>query len=207
MKKYQKILALALGLLMAMPAMAQFRYGAVAGPTLTNLKFKQELAPTSQTPGFQAGVIGELMFPGIGFGIDLGLLYNLQGAKVYLGAKEIWASQGWGNERLMLHQLNIPFHLRFRWTRLNGFEDVMAPFVFGGPDFSILLAHGKCSAIDYAGGDVGLTAGVGVEIHRNWQISGSYTWGMTYALKTALLQNYSATTRQWTLRLTYYFRQ
>lgn len=191
---------------MTLPASAQFRYGVVAGPTLTDLHFKQDLASVSQTVGGQAGVMGEMMFPGIGFGLDFGFLYNMAGAKVNLGDKEIWASQGYGNERLMLHQLQIPLHLRFKWTRMNGLEDTVAPFVYGGPDFSILLGHSKCKAMEYAGGDLGLTAGLGVELFKRWQVSGSYTWGMTYLLKTRLLDNYSARGRQWTVRVVYFLK-
>lgn len=186
-------------------ANAQFRYGPIMGGTLTNLHFKQDLATVKKTPAFQAGIQGELMFPGIGFGIDLGLLYNLGGAKVNLGEKEIWSSQGYGNERLMLHQLTLPVHLRFKYTRLNGLEEYLAPFVYGGPDFNINVMHSNCKAMDFSGGDVSLVAGLGVELYKKWQVSGSYTWGMTYAMKTKLLTDYSARTRQWTIRLAYLF--
>ena len=39
---------------------------------------------------------------------------------------------------MYLHMLEIPLHLRFKWTRMNGLEDYIAPFVYGGPDFSIV---------------------------------------------------------------------
>ncbi len=201
----KKLLLTIIALMAVVAANAEFRYAGIAGPTLTNLSFKQDLVTVSQTPGFQAGVQGEMMFPGLGFGIDLGLIYNMAGAKVNLGEKLIWQSQGYGDERIMLHQINIPFHLRFKYTRLGGLEDYFAPFVYGGPDFSILVGHSKCDAIKFAGGDLGLTAGIGFELWRNWQVSGSYTWGMTYALKTKLLQDYSARNRQWTLRVAYFF--
>ena len=189
----------------AAPAAAQFRRSAVAGAVISNLKFKQDLVDVSSTTGFQAGLLGELMFPGLGFGIDFGAIYNMGGAKVNLGQREIWASQGYGEDRIMLHQLNLPFHLRFKWTRLEGLEDIIAPFVFGGPEFNILLAHSKCDAMDFAGGDLSLTAGLGFELWRNWQISGSYTWGMTYSMKAKILTDYSARGRQWTIRLTRFF--
>ena len=186
-------------------ARAEFRLAPIAGGTITNLKFKQDLVKVSQVAGFQAGVQGEMMFPGIGFGIDLGLIYNLAGANVNLGERKIWASQSFGKERVMLHQLNIPFHLRFKYTRLNGFEDILAPFVYGGPDFNITVAHNNCGAFDVPGGDLSLTAGAGVEIMRRWQLSASYAWGMTYSIRTSLLTDYSARTRQWTVRLAYFF--
>ncbi len=186
-------------------ASAQFRRAAVVGVNFNNLNFKQDLVGVSSTVGYQAGIQGELMFPGIGFGMDLGLFYNQMGAKVNLGQKLIWSSLGYGNEQIYAHQIQIPVHLRFKWTRLNGFEEKLAPFIYGGPDFSITVAHGKCDAIKYSGGDLGLTAGIGAEIYRNWQLSGSYTWGMTYLLKTKLLDDFSAQNRQWAVRLAYFF--
>ncbi|MCC8113939.1 MAG: PorT family protein [Bacteroidales bacterium] len=205
MRFYKILLAAVVLLGAAMPATAQFRYAGIVGGLITNLHFKQDLAPVSKVGGFQAGVLGELMFPGIGFGIDLGAIYNMGGANVDLGDKLIWSSEGYGKTRVMLHQLQIPFHLRFKWTRMGGFEDTLAPFVYGGPEFNILLGHNRCKAIDYSGGDLSLAVGGGVEILRRWQLSASYTWGMTYALKTKLLTDYSARTRQVTVRLAYYF--
>ena len=186
-------------------AKAQFRYGPVVGVTLNSLVFKQDLVDVTQQVGYMAGIQGELMFPGIGVGIDLGLFYNQQGAMVKLGQKEIWASEGYGSERVYLHNIQIPVHLRFKYTRLNGIEDKIAPIVFGGPEFNIQVAHGRCDAFKYSGGDLGLTAGVGAELFRRWQVTGSYTWGMSYALNTKLLDDFSAQSRQWTVKVAYFF--
>lgn len=184
---------------------AQFRWGPTVGANLTDLTFKQDLVEVDRVAGYSAGVQGEFMFPGIGFGIDLGLIYNQKGAKVNLGEKRVWSSLGYGDERAYLHYVQIPLHLRFKWTRMNGLEDIIAPFVFGGPDFTILAAHGGCEAFDYAGGELGLSVGGGIELLKRYQISFSYNWGMTYALKTKLLDNFSARNREWNIRLTYLF--
>lgn len=205
----RKIYALLLALLVALgasfSASAQFRFAGVAGGNITDLKFKQDLVGVGQMGGFQAGVTGELMFPGIGLGMDIGLLYNMANAHVNLGDRPIWASQGYGREHLMLHQLNIPLHLRFKYTRLGGLEYIIAPFVYGGPDFTITLGHNKCEAMEWAGGDIGLTAGGGVELWRRWQLSVQYTWGMSYVVRTRLLSDFNARTRIWSVRLSYYF--
>lgn len=198
------ILAVFVGLFPAATS-AQFRYAPVAGVTVNNLVFKQDLINVWQQAGYTAGIQGELMFPGIGFGIDLGLMYNQQGAKVGLGEKEIWSWEGYGNERVYIHSLLIPVHLRFKYTRLNGFEEKIAPLVYGGPDFNIQIAHGRCKAFEYSGGDLGLTVGGGAEIFQRWQLTVSYTWGMTYVLRTRLLDDFSARSRQWMVRVTYFF--
>lgn len=204
-RKLVSVIILAVAMLLPLSSNAQFRRSVVAGVNINDLVFKQDLAGVSSLVGAQAGVEGELMFPGIGFGLSFGLMYNQLGGQVNLGEKKIWASEGYGNEKLYLHNITIPLHLRFKWTRLNGFEDTLAPLIFGGPDFSILAGHSKCDAIKWAGGDLGLTAGIGAEIFKKWQVTASYTWGMTYSLKTKLLDDYSARQRHWAVRVAYFF--
>lgn len=200
--------------LLAVPAtvMAQFRYAPVAGVNISDLKFKQDLFPVNKLVGPQVGLMGELMFPGIGFGMDFGLLYSELGAKTDLGSREVWRADGFGDEKAILHLIQIPVHMRFKWTRMNGLEDYIAPFVYGGPEFGILAGHsnikgnaGVENPFCYTGGDLGLTAGGGAEIFKRWQVSLQYTWGMTYLLRTRKLENVSAQNRQWTVRVAYFF--
>lgn len=196
----------------AAPAAAQFRYAPVVGVTVNDLKFDQKLFDVNKTVGMQAGMMAELMFPGIGFGMDFGMLYNMAGAKTDLGQREIWASDGFGKQTTMIHNLLIPVHVRFKWTRMNGIEDIVAPFVYGGPDFNITVGHNKIKGKEgaqnpyiYSGGDLGLTAGGGAELFKRWQVSLQYTWGMTYMLKTRKLDNNAADNRQWAVRVAYFF--
>ncbi len=204
MKKFYCLIILFASFL-AFDAAAQFRYGPTVGADLTNLKFKQDLFAVDQSVGYQAGIQCEMMFPGIGFGIDFGAMYEQRGATLHLGERKIWATQGYGENRSYLHYLNIPFNLRFKWTRMNGLEDYVAPYVFGGPSIGFLLAHNKINALDYTTAELGLSVGVGFEILKNWQLQGSYTWGMTYAVKTKLLDEFSAKNRTWSVRLIRYF--
>lgn len=199
----KRLLLTALTALAALGAAAQMRYAATAGVNLSTLSFNQDLVPVSSTAGYTAGVQGEMMFPGIGFGIDLGLLYNQVGAKVDLGSKNVW--EGLGAPHLQLHYIQVPFHLRFKWTRMDGLERTVAPFVYGGPEFSILAGHTDCDAVKYSGTQFSLTAGAGAELFERWQIAGSYTWGMSNALTTYKLDDFAARNRTWSIRLSYYF--
>lgn len=186
-------------------AHAEFRWGPTAGVNLTNLLFKQDFLEVDKTVGPTFGIQGETMFPGIGFGIDVGAMYSMQGATLHLGRWPIWSVDGYGKERSYLHTISIPLNLRFKWTRMGGIEEYVAPFVFGGPLFNFTVAHNKLKAMEYAGCSIGLQAGLGFEILRRWQIQGSYVWGMTYALKAVKLQDFSARERYWTVRATYFF--
>lgn len=208
MKRSLTALLIAFVALCAAPlANAQMRWGATAGINVNNMKFKQDLFGVSNGVGESLGVRGEMMFPGIGFGLELGLMYQQQGATLHLADEPniIWSSQGYGNERVFLHNISIPFNLKFKWTRMQGLEDYVAPFVFGGPIIQIQAGHSKCDALKYSGGDVELCAGLGFEVLKRWQIAASYTWGMTYVLKTAQLDDVSARNRTWDVRVTYFF--
>lgn len=189
----------------ASTANAQFRYGATLGADMTKLNFKQDLLEVKKNFGGTAGVVGELMFPGVGFGVDFGLIYNMRGAKMDLGKYEMWKAQGYGNERLTMHYLVVPFHLRFKYTRLNGFEDTLAPFVYAGPSIGMLVGHSKLDCFSFPFGELGLDFGIGAEIKRNWQVSVSYTHGFTYACKDKTLTNFSARNSSWNIGVTYFF--
>lgn len=186
-------------------ANAQFRYGPTAGLTISNLNFKQDLMTVKSVQGFSAGIMGELMFPGIGFGVDFGLGYEMLGAKTNLGEKPMWSTQGYEDPRIFLHYISIPLHLRFKYARLNGFEDYLAPLVYVGPNFGIRAGHSKCEAYDFSGGDLSIDFGVGAEIMRNWQVSACYQWGLTYALKAKILTGFSARNSVWNIRVAYLF--
>ncbi len=205
MKKYIVSLVVLMSIMCSVTLNAQLRYGPMAGINFTDLKFKQDIVTIDPETGASVGVVGEKIFPGIGFGIDLGAFYSMKGATIHLGEKKIWASDGFGTERCYLHYLEIPINLRFKYTRLNGFEDYCAPFVFAGPSFSFLMAKSDIKALEYPFGEISLSLGVGIEILRHWQISYSYNWGTTYALKTRKLKDYSAKNRTWSIRLAYLF--
>lgn len=205
MKKLFGIMLLAAAMLLPVAAHAQFRYGVTAGVSVNDLKFKQKLMTVDKTVGYSAGIAAEMMFPGIGFGLDLGVRYEQRGAKLHMGERELWQWQGYGTETATLHDLDLPVHLKFKYTRLNGFENTLAPFVYAGPTFSFIVGHSNVDALSYAGGAVGIEMGLGAEVMKRLQVSAAYNMGVTYALKTKILTDYSARSNNWDVRLTYFF--
>lgn len=192
------------------PASAQFRYGPQAGVNISTLNFKQNLITVDQMAAPSAGLLCEFIFTSFGVGIDFGIGYSMTGAFVNLGEKPIWSLNGFGREHVMLHNLHIPLHLRFKWTKMQGLEDYIAPIVYGGPEFDIQLGHSRMvsngqKAFKYAGGDFALGCGLGVELFKRWQLTAGYTWGMTYALKTRQLDDFSARWQGWNVRVAYMF--
>lgn len=203
---FRYIAVCAVLLAVTLQAKAEFRYAATAGIGISTLDFKQDLFKVNGIVGPQAGVQGELMFPGIGLGIDIAAYYAMLGAKCDLGSKKIWWIDGYGKENIFLHTLEIPLNLKFKWTRMNGLEDIVAPMAFGGPVFSFNIAHSGCKAMEYPFGSIGVRAGLGVELYKKWQVSGSYTWGMTYSTKAVKLENMSARNNYWSIRVAYFFK-
>lgn len=202
MKKYLITLLLALTVF---GASAEFRWGPTAGVNFSTLHWKQDLAQTSMLTGFDAGLAGELMIPGIGFGIDLALRYNMHGAKVNFGDHKIWAIDGIPNQNVWFHNIEIPLNLKFKWTRMNGFERILAPLVYAGPVFNFTVATSDCPAIEHPAGYVAIQVGAGIELFEHYQISGGYSWGVSYQVRTVKLDNYSAQTRGGFIQLAYFF--
>ena len=71
-----------LALLGAFGASAQFRWGPTVGVNFNSFKFKQKILTVDQGFGESAGINGEMMFPGIGFGIDLDRKSVVEGKSV-----------------------------------------------------------------------------------------------------------------------------
>lgn len=202
----KKLLISFLCLLTCCTALAEFRWGPTAGVNFSKFNFKQDLITVDRATGFQGGVMGELMFPGIGFGVDIGLNYQCHGSRIHFGEKEVWASEGVGSPMTTLHTIQIPINLRFKYTRLNGIESKIAPFVYGGPVFSIIAGHNKVEPLEYSHGYFGLQCGLGAELFRNFQISGGYYWDLTYEIRTVKLSNFSARAEGWNVTLTYFIK-
>lgn len=190
----------------SLAGIGQVRWAPVVGMNVSTFTFRQDLLDVRQSVGGGAGIMGELIFPGIGIGIDFGLQYNLHGAKMNLGDFPVWSADGYkSQEQSWLHTIQIPVSIRFKYTRLNGVEDIIAPFVYAGPVFSLTVGHNKLEAFEYPGGCINLQCGLGAELWKRWQISAGYYWGVTYEIRTRKLDNYSARPQGWRMQVAYFF--
>lgn len=187
------ILAVAFG------ASAKFRLGPTAGANFSTLHWKQNLFKSSMLPGYSAGLLCEVMIPGIGFGIDFGLKYVNQGGKCYFGDQFVWSSEGIGTTDLRMHTIQVPFDVRFKWTKMDGVENYIAPIVFAGPEFNFNVANTKCEAVDKVGVSVGVRVGLGMELFKRFQITGGYVWGMSDIYRTRKLDDFNCHLNGWLL--------
>lgn len=187
------ILAVALG------ASAKFRVGPTVGANFEKYYWKQNLVDCSVGAGFNAGLQCELMIPGIGFGVDFGLKYANRGGKVCFDDQYVWQSDNIGNPNLRIHTVAIPLNLRFKYSRLNGIEKFVAPFVYAGPQFNFNVATSPCDAIRKTTGSIGINVGLGAELYRHFQLSGGYIWDVSYDCATKKLDNFSSRLQGWVI--------
>ena len=183
------------------------RWGITAGATINEVHFKQhDIVPSKRALGPQLGVTGEMNFSGIGFGVEGSLLYTLKQGKVNYGERTIWESQGFGDEMVSMHYLDVPLHLKFKYNRLGGAESTIMPMVFVGPQFSFLM-HGNHGDINkYSPVSVYLDMGLGCELMERVQLRGGYNFSIGQSFHTKMLDENVAKNRTWYFNLTWFLK-
>ena len=162
--------------------------------------------PSKRAMGPQLGVTGEMNFSGIGFGVEGSLLYTLKQGKVNYGERTIWESQGFGDEMVSMHYLDVPLHLKFKYNRLGGAESTIMPMVFVGPQFSFLM-HGNHGNINkYSPVSVYLDMGLGCELMERVQLRGGYNFSIGQSFHTKMLDENVAKNRTWYFNVTWFLK-
>ena len=202
-------LFLAALLLTANAALAQTtsRWGITAGANINNVHFKQsDILQTKTMWGPQVGLTGEMNFSGIGFGVEGALLYSLRQGKVNYGGREAWASLGAENETVAMHYIDVPLHLKFKYRRLNGFEENLMPLVYFGPMFSFLPYSTHRNLNSYPPVNVYLDMGLGCEIRQRVQLKAGYNFSVGQSFHTKLLDENVAKNRTWYFNVTWFLK-
>ena len=183
------------------------RWGITAGATINEVHFKQhDIVPSKRAVGPQLGVTGEMNFSGSGFGVEGSLLYTLKQGKVNYGERTIWESQGFGDEMVSMHYLDVPLHLKFKYNRLGGAESTIMPMVFVGPQFSFLM-HGNHGDINkYSPVSVYLDMGLGCELMERVQLRGGYNFSIGQSFHTKMLDENVAKNRTWYFNVTWFLK-
>lgn len=186
---------------------AETRWGIVAVGNYSNLKFNQDLISVDKGFGGGAGLMGEIIIPGIGFAVDGSVIYSAFTTNVHLGERRVWSNDGFGNETLCNHTIDIPLNLKFKYTNLNGIENIIAPLAYVGPSFTVHVGDGSkgADAMSYKRIAFGIHVGAGCELFRRVQVSASYTWGITKTLSTIKLDDFEAKNKYWRLQVAYMF--
>ncbi len=188
-------------------AQIEARWGVTAGLNYNEIHFKQQdIVNVKNGFGPQAGVTGEVNIPGLGFAVDGSLLYSMRSGKINYGERVVWHEQGLGNETCTMHTLDMPLSLKFKYHKLNGFENKLMPMVSVGPTFSFLLAKNLQEVNTYRPVSVLLHMGVGAEIKKRLQVSVNYNFSIGETLRTRVLDENNAKNRCWSVVATYYMK-
>jgi len=210
MKKYIQFILVACALLSTISAQAQpeRRWGVTVGGNYNEIHFKQsDIFESDRMFAPSVGLTGDLMIPGVGFGVDASLLYTMRQGKVHFGDRQIWSSLGIENQTVRLHYIDVPINLKFRYSKLNGVENTIMPLIYAGPTFSFLAGHNKVNdALNYTTVSVLLHFGIGCELFNRIQISGGYSFSIGQNLSTKLLDQHVAKHRTWFVQATYFFK-
>ena len=210
MRKISLFIIAVLALLCGATASAQTetRWGVTAGANYNEIHFKQsDIMPVDKAFGPMVGLTGEMNIQGIGFGVDLSLLYSMRSGKLHYGDYKVWSSLGIGNETVRMHSIDVPLNLKFRWHKMNGFEDKLMPFVAVGPTFSFLVSSNLKDVNHYTPVSVIMHFGAGIELYRHLQLQGGFNFSIGQTLRTQLLDENIAKNRYWTLTATYFFKE
>ena len=207
MKKITLLITILLITAATASAQSSSRWGISAGANFNEVHFKQsDIVPSKRTWGPQVGILGEMNFSGIGFGVDAGLLYTLKQGKVNYGSRTMWEAVGAGNEMVSMHYLDVPLHLKFKWHRMNGLENTIMPLVYVGPQFSFLVGANKKNLNTYSPVSVYLDMGAGIELMERCQLKAGYNFSIGQSFHTKLLDENVAKNRTWYVNLTWFLK-
>lgn len=208
MKSLKRFLVLALVAIVAVgSAQAQFRFGIKAGLNLNKLHLSSDFADknfnASNGCGWTAGVMTEFQIPVIGLCFDASLMYtrmNSDAKTVENGVEERSDANNF---------FNIPINIKYK-IGLPAVSNIITPYVFTGPDFAFKIG-GKNDVFKTQTFQAAWNVGIGVELIRHLQISGSYGFGMNNVMKSfnpiggTISDDIKAKNNYWTISAAYLF--
>lgn len=187
MKKFFTTLLVAVGLMAATTANAQFQIGLKGGVNVGKMSFSNEVFDASNRAGFYIGPTVKFTLPIIGLGIDASALYDQREAKM----ESVYISEGEFLEETIKHrQIAIPINLRYGV----GLGELANVFVFAGPQFGFNIGDKDQSLWHDAAewklktSTFSVNVGLGAMLLNHLQVTANYNiaCGNTGELKTAL---------------------
>ncbi len=165
------LLVIVMVMIAAQSTTAQVRFGVRGGLTLGKLKFDRDMISSDNRVGWSGGVLLDLNIPVLGLGIEASALYTHR------------------NNRLADHDrvykrdyLDIPVYARYRLS-LPAIQQIVAPLVFTGPDFSILFSDNGPVSYKSKKTYMSWDVGGGVDLFQRLRITLTYGLGMSRAME------------------------
>ncbi len=198
MKLTKRFMAIAIALMVMLPAMAQFKIGPRLGVDINSLHFNKDVFQEDNRAGFTGGLQAEFMIPGLGFGFDASVMYVRRSATFTDDQRT----------EVNADYIEIPVNLKYK-LGLPLLSRILKPYVFTGPSFSFLTSRRFFSDFVNKKSDTAWNFGFGVELINHLQLSASYAVGMSKALDVFHLSNENANingkNRYWTVTAAWLF--
>lgn len=178
-----------------------FRFGVKAGANFNKLSLSKEIVndvkDKANSSGWEAGVMIEGNVPLIGIGFDLSLMYarmNNDGKVVDKNDVVLYEP---GKNFLM-----IPLNLKYK-VSLPAIGNLVAPYVFTGPNFLIDLDKNTLNYIKNKTCQVAWNVGLGLELFRHVQVGASYNFGLG-KIGTSIVDGVLGTNRPYNIKNNYW---
>lgn len=172
MKKILSTLVLAVALLMALPAQAQFHFGLKGGLNISKVSFSQDIVDGDNRTGFFVGPMAEFTIPVVGLGFDVAALYNQADARVSLAGHQV-ASE-------TLKSIEVPINLKWSF----GLGSTLGAYLAAGPQFGFNVGDGHFTdAFDMKTCYTSFNVGAGVKLLRHIQVGVNYNFGISKMAK------------------------
>ncbi len=198
MKFTKRFMAIAIALMVMLPAMAQFKIGPRLGVDVNSLHFNKDVFQEDNRAGFTGGLQAEFMIPGLGFGFDASVMYVRRSATFTDDQRT----------EVNADYIEIPVNLKYK-LGLPLLGNILKPYVFTGPSFSFLTSRRFFSDFVNKKSDTAWNFGFGIELINHLQLSASYAVGMSKALDVFHLSNENANingkNRYWTVTAAWLF--
>lgn len=183
--------------LLALPVWSQVRVGLRAGLTVNRLSLDRDLIGSSNRAGYTGGLVLDLNIPVVGLGIEASAMYTYR--KTLLTTEE---------HTYKRHYIDIPVYARYRLS-LPAVQRFFAPYVFTGPNFSVLFDEDASPRINNSKTFTSWDLGFGADLFTHLRLSATYGMGLSRALEI-IDREYSGTKvegkdRHWTINIAWLF--
>lgn len=203
MKNLRRLLILVMVLVIGTGmAEAEFRFGVKAGVAVNKLHFDSSVFDADNRTGFTGGVMTEFTIPIVNLGFDLSLMYTRMNSEVEVPST---VGNGYEVESVGKDFLQIPLNLKYK-LNLPVVGSIIKPMIFTGPSFNFKLNKNTWEHMKTKTCQVAWNLGIGVELIKHLQISGSYAWGMNNVAKHLVnAQNIDLKNNYWTVTAAWLF--
>lgn len=164
-------------------ASAQVRFGIKAGANFNKLHLNTDaMTDPDNSCGFNVGVMTEFTVPIVGLCFDASLMYSRMNNAISrdysdTASEIVNADMPYGK-----NFLEIPINIKYKF-QIPVIASVFKPYIFTGPNFAFKLDKTLMDKTFQAAWNVG----IGVELIRHLQISGSYGFGINNVLKNVMI--------------------